>query len=163
MSKEYIQIIAPIITIIPALVLSILAFLQLKQSSKSHSASVIIETSKIMRKIRPKYQELWGFPDDFHCWDSKQNKIADLVGTELQRISYLCMIGLVDKKVIMDLQGKVLVDSWEKSKEWTKNYREKYHEPREIKEGAWRRIYFESFADECRKYLTKKGYCKDKK
>lgn len=158
MNFELATVVASWIAAISTIFVAIFVPCQIRHAAKIHSTSIIFETNKILRKIRPLYQALWKFPNDFNYWDLKQREIADLVGVELQRISYLCIMGLVSKKVIMELQGKVFVDSWNKSEEWTKNYREEHGEPREIKDGAWRRKHFELFAEECKKYLIKKGY-----
>jgi hypothetical protein len=94
----------------------------LAESSKARSASVLLEIYHIMSDLRPKWHELYNLPDDFKMWDGDQRTLADSVGTELQRVSFLCVKGFVDPQFVMDGYAKVFVQCWDKLEKFIKDY-----------------------------------------
>jgi hypothetical protein len=85
-----------------------------REASKTRSAQVLLEIYRILTRLRPKWHQLYGLPDEVASWTEKQRKLADEVGTELQRVAFLCMKDLVDSEFVMESWGKVFVKCWYK-------------------------------------------------
>ncbi|MBN2531570.1 MAG: hypothetical protein JXB88_01695 [Spirochaetales bacterium] len=133
----------------------------LNESSKARSAQVLLKIYDIMQNLRPKWHELYNLNDDFRKWNKKNNELADLVGTELQRVAYLTK-DLIDKDYIIEGYGKVFINCFNKLKNYIKDYRIKSGENPELKDGGYQRKHFELFAKECEKHFKELSF-KNKK
>jgi hypothetical protein len=122
---------------------------QIDEDKKSRQASVLLKIYDIMNDLRPKWHELYTFPDNFHDWSVKQKALADFVGAKLQNVAYLCLSGLIDKEYVKLNWMGTFYRCWNKLEQYIKDYRIQSGEHPEISDGASQRIEFEIFAKEC--------------
>ena len=126
---------------------------QLQELSLSRNADVILRVFEVMDALRPKWHELYSLPSNHNNWNDSQKQLADHIGTQLQRVAYLAVTGLVDSKYIKESYPRVFYQCWSILENFIKDYREKCGEPRELKKGVFQqRMHFEIFALECRDY-----------
>ena len=124
-----------------------------QESTKTRSAAVLLKIYDMMGELRPKWHKLYGFPQDHRRWTAKQLALADEVGTELQRVAYLCLKGLVEEEFVIDGYGKVFVNCWDLLAPYISDYRAESGEPRELRAGGYQRMHFEQFAAKCKQEL----------
>ena len=122
-----------------------------RQTTKALSASTFFHVMSIFDDLRPQWHKVYDLPDDFLTWDEEQLKLADHVGTELQRVAYLSLSGFIEAEYILEAYGKVFVQSWDKLDSYIRAYRESCGEPSHIEEGGYQRKHFELFVRKCRK------------
>ncbi|MBI4334748.1 MAG: hypothetical protein HY673_26135 [Chloroflexi bacterium] len=120
-----------------------------EESAKARSASVLLEIYDLMQDLRPKWHQVYAYPDDFKSWNDSQRAVADQVGAGLQNISYLCLQGLLDPRYVIDNWAGTFVRCWNKLEKFIKDYRVQAGEPAELEEGAFQRKDFELFAKQC--------------
>jgi hypothetical protein len=151
---------ATLVTAISTAVLAVFALVQWRslersvaESAKARAASVILKVYDIMQDVRTDRRRLYGFPDDHIVWTREQLQVADHVCTELQRVAYLCHIGLVDPAFLVDGYAKIFVECWDKLQGYVEDLRARQGEPRELANGAYMRRHLELFALDCRKHL----------
>jgi hypothetical protein len=148
--------IVTMVTAFATLGLVIVALVQLRflrksitESVKARSASVLLSIYTIMQDLRPSWQKLYTYPDDFTIWEKTQRDLADRVGVGLQQVSYLCLKGLIDPSYVRDNWAGTFVKCWSKLENYIKDYRVQSGEPRELEEGGLQRRDFELFAKKC--------------
>ena len=141
---------ATLIAVIVALRQLHLLHKSVDESEKARSASVLLNIYTIMQELRPSWQKLYGFPDDFKLWDKNQRAVADRVGVGLQQVSYLCLKELIDPSYVRDSWAGTFVKCWKKLENYIKDYRVQSGEPRELEKGGLQRRDFEVFAKKCK-------------
>lgn len=131
----------------------------INESAKTRAASVLIDIYDIMQELRPKWHEVYAYPDDFKLWNDNQRALADQVGAQLQNVSYLCLKGLIDFDYVIDNWAGTFVRCWNKLEIFIKDYRVQAGEQADLEEGAFQRRHFELFSRECQKvYKIKSCY-----
>lgn len=120
---------------------------QLEELSKSRNADIMLKVFEIMDALRDKWHAVYKLPKAHGSWSNSQRKLADHVGTQLQRVAYLAVTELVDSKHIKESYGGVFHQCWLALENSIKDYREECGESRELKEGtSHQRMHFEKFA-----------------
>lgn len=124
------------------------------EAEKARTASVFFELFQILNAPRPKWHELYQIPSDHTRWTHLQRDLADHVGTELQRVSYVCLSGFIDPNYLMEGYAKVFVNCWQKLKPFVHAYRLSSGEPAELTPGVYQqRMHLEMFAQRCYEFL----------
>lgn len=118
------------------------------EAGRMRSTQVLLRIYDIMQELRPRWHELYALPREVTSWTPEQKRLADHVGTELQRVAFLCEKGLVDSEFIMDNWGKVFVQCWDLLEPYIKDYRRQSGEPTNVEEGAIQRKHLLTLAKE---------------
>ena len=96
-------------------------------------------------------------------WTKQAKNAANNVSIQLQRIGYMANNDLISKEHFKNLWGPMYLSTWWSLEEWVKLKRVELDEPREIKDGAYSRMYFEEYAIFCEKSLPIKLINNEKK
>ncbi len=76
--------------------------LQIGKAERTWAASVLLNVYEFMYKLRPMWQLLYQFSDDYRYWTAKELRISDCVSIDSQRLVHLCKPGLIDEQIIIE-------------------------------------------------------------
>lgn len=89
------------------------------------------------------------------CENEKVVQAANRISIGLQRLGYMGLSGMINKRHLIEMWGPSFVQQWKLLEPFVKDLRDKNNEPRELSKGAYSRKDFERFAMASSKYLAK--------
>ena len=140
----------------------------LKESRNTRDADILRWTMDLMSDLKKhitivtdEYKDKGPYTKE--KWNDQANKSANEVSIQLQRIGYMANHDLISKEHFKNIWGPMYLSTWWSLEEWVKQKRETLEEPREIKDGAFSRMYFEEYALFCERSLPSKLVENEKK
>lgn len=149
-------LIPTIITAIATLALAIIAGTQIFLLRKERNANLIIFVIEYMLKLRPNWNEVFGFPAEYLRWSTEQRNIAREVCVGLQQIAYLAQTNLCSKRYLKENYAAVFYRCWIILEDFIRSFRLEGGDEPLIKKGAMGMIHLEKFSLKCKKFLKRK-------
>lgn len=118
-----------------------------RESAASRRGAIYLQVEKMMADVAPRRHRLYALPRDMSLWTDGDRALANEVSIVYQRISYLWVLGLLEKDLVGEGWGKTFIDTWDVIEPWVEQYRRETRAPNQ-------RAHFESLVRELRKDET---------
>jgi len=125
---------------------------------KARMASLLMQVYEFMYALRPKWlrlYELYSEEPAWRKWSEQDQQIGEEVGTQLQRVAYLCEKGLIDPVLIRDNWGIVFVKCWDILRGQIEDYRKTWAPRKKPYDPRPPRADFEVVAAKFRSFYEK--------
>lgn len=148
-SANWIIAIATACLVIFAGVQVVILIMSIRESKKARKGQVFVEIIKIMNDLRPEWLKVYTLKSNYKKWGDpdRDGEVADRVGAELERVSFLCLKNITDRKHVKELYPGVFSKCWDVLEKYIKDERISRDEPRI-------RQHFQDFAQECKRHLA---------
>ena len=129
----------------------------IRETRKSRDADMMNLVLEQMQAIKPSINELNVKAREGLDWENNEEarRKAHEAMIGLQRVGYLGVSGMINKRHLIEMWGPMFVEQWNRLGPYVRKIRIENGEPPELAEGAFSRKDFEKFARMSSRYLKR--------